>query len=334
MKDAWHLRLVTAAIAALVALAAPACDDDKGEKPKPEAAAEAEARPAEVAPAGPVQVAEVYVTSEPGVALVAGAPEPEAVRERLLAAVGEAEHLSRDRQPVAVAGQLAYTVRVLEAGQDERLVAVALSGVFEPREADDDAGFGAEVEVLARDRVTIAEGADAGGGDAGGAAALEAAIERLVDEAVADFVGELDTLAEVHTAAPAELGAVVERDGVAEAARLQAIHRIRDAGAREAVPALTRALGADDPDVVAAAAAALQALEAKQAVADVIEAAGRLGRERHYPQVIQLLYVLGDFGGERARAYIDATAEGHQVPAVRQVAQEVRQKLDQTGAQP
>lgn len=114
------------------------------------------------------------------------------------------------------------------------------------------------------------------------------------------------------------------RDAEASAdARLEAIHRAREARVDEAVPALVDLLEADDPDLAVAAAAALQALDARDAVTKIIDLAGRLSRAQQWEHLRTVLYVIGDFGGPRARTYLQTVAEGHQVPPIRQVAADI-----------
>ena len=110
--------------------------------------------------------------------------------------------------------------------------------------------------------------------------------------------------------------------------RLEAIHTAREAGLVEAIPALRELLGADEPQVVVAAAAALQGLDAPNIGSAVVEAAGRLSRERHFEQLRQLLFIVGDIGGMAARTYLEAVADAHQVPPIRQTAGQVLERMD------
>ncbi|QDG52592.1 hypothetical protein FIV42_18170 [Persicimonas caeni] len=120
----------------------------------------------------------------------------------------------------------------------------------------------------------------------------------------------------------------LEREGVAAEARLEAIHKARDAKVAKAIPALQKLLKSPNPEIVVASAAALNGLDAREATGSVLEAAGRLGRENHYEQLRQLLFIIGDIGGPEARTYLETVADSHDVPPIRHTAGQVLERMN------
>ncbi len=109
--------------------------------------------------------------------------------------------------------------------------------------------------------------------------------------------------------------------------RLDAIHRAGDEKIDAAIPRLRALLSSKHPDVVVAAAAALAQLHAPHADADVVEAAGRLSRDRQYEHLREILFVVGEIGGPASRTYLKAVADGYDVPPIRQTAAQVLEDL-------
>ncbi len=112
----------------------------------------------------------------------------------------------------------------------------------------------------------------------------------------------------------------LEDEQASEEERLDAIHRAREARLEDAGPALRALLESDSPDVVVASAAALERIEGADAGPAVVAAAERLSRTRQYEHLRQLLYILADIGGPQATIYLQAVADGHEFPGLRQVA--------------
>lgn len=126
--------------------------------------------------------------------------------------------------------------------------------------------------------------------------------------------------------AKAKRAAIVETltdRSAADDARLESIHRARDLGVTDAVPALRSLLHSDNPNIVVAAAAALDGLNATGADLALIEAAGQLGRARQFEHLRQLLYLLGSVGGPRAKTYLETIAEGHELAPIRNTAAQI-----------
>lgn len=130
-----------------------------------------------------------------------------------------------------------------------------------------------------------------------------------------------------------EVVAVLADEDATTEERLRAIHRARDQKIDAAAPKLIDLLDADNPDIVVAAAAALAKLDAPQADTAVVEAAGRLSRARLYESLRQMLFIVGEVGGPASRTYLEAVAEGHQVPAIRDTAKQVLETMN-PGNQP
>lgn len=114
-------------------------------------------------------------------------------------------------------------------------------------------------------------------------------------------------------------------------ALLDAIHTARDGKIAAAIPALKRLLEDTRPGIVVAAAAALAGLNAPDADIELIEAAGRLSRARRLESLRQLLYILGDLGGPRAKTYLETIAEAHESPAIQQAATQILQGIQTRG---
>jgi len=112
-------------------------------------------------------------------------------------------------------------------------------------------------------------------------------------------------------------------EDMADEARLASIHSARDLKITEATPELRKLLAHPNPDLVVAAAAALDGLNAKDTDLALMEAAGHLGRAREFEHLRQLLYILGSVGGPRARTYLETVAEGHELSAIRNTAQQI-----------
>lgn len=142
---------------------------------------------------------------------------------------------------------------------------------------------------------------------------------------------EQEPKASADAAPTVDVDALIEKleaEEVGPDERLSAIHTARDEQVAEVVPALEGLLMSANPEIVVAAAAALNGLDANDAAGAVVEAAGRLGRERHYEQLRQLLFIVGDIGGPEARMYLEAVAQGHHLPAIRQTAGQVLERMN------
>lgn len=125
----------------------------------------------------------------------------------------------------------------------------------------------------------------------------------------------------------AQVIAQLNDDKLSTDKRLAAIHRAGDEKIERAIPRLHKLLSADDPDVVVAAAAALSQLDDAEADNDVVEAAGRLSRRREYEHLREILFVVGAIGGPASRTYLQAVADGHQVPPIRRAAAQILENL-------
>lgn len=125
----------------------------------------------------------------------------------------------------------------------------------------------------------------------------------------------------------AVLKALTDEDA-SESARLDSIHSARDLQLMDAIPALQELLKNDNADIVVAAAAALDGLDAPDTDLLLIEAAGHLGRARDFEHLRQLLYIIGNVGGPRARTYLETVAEGHELPPIQDTAAQVLKDMN------
>lgn len=111
--------------------------------------------------------------------------------------------------------------------------------------------------------------------------------------------------------------------GASDDARLDSIHSAREQQLHRAIPELRKLLRSNNPELVVAAAAALEGLGAEDADLALIEAAGDLGRARHFEHLRQLLYLLGNIGSPRANTYLETVAQGHELPPIRDTAAQI-----------
>jgi hypothetical protein len=142
------------------------------------------------------------------------------------------------------------------------------------------------------------------------AQALREALERALDQAAAGALVQLDARAKTEPALVADLTHPEVR--VREAAILQLAER----KSRDAVPALVERLQDPDPTIVHRAIGALIAIGDRRAVNPFIE----LTRKRPGEFVSQLVYALGELGGEEAEGFLFTVETGHPDEAVRKAA--------------
>lgn len=154
--------------------------------------------------------------------------------------------------------------------------------------------------------------------------------EQWKDEPVADMVlaaaddlaSKLAAQAEVMGSDVGGLIAVLDAESSKDEARLIAIQELRERKATESLPALRKHLDAKfRSELRTAAAATLVQLGDTESRSDIIKVAEDLSRERD-PQYVPMLHILADMGGEEVVTYLEAVAEGHGAPAVREVAKE------------
>lgn len=224
-----------------------------------------------------------------------GAPKPDEVKERLQQALYASDAFDEggDRELV---GTLMYDVRNEDGVWDVTL----FGGLTSPN-----AEFEAGSQLRSDDE-----------------AFANKPLRDLVEEATDRVAKKLIAQAAVLTAGVDELVAILESPDAADEARLKAIQEIREREAKEAIPAVRSQLTAEHrSELRTAAAATLVQLGDTESSSEIIKVAEDLSRDRD-PQYVPMLHVLADLGGTEAVTYLEAVAQGHSAPAVREVAAE------------
>jgi HEAT repeat protein len=92
--------------------------------------------------------------------------------------------------------------------------------------------------------------------------------------------------------------------------------------------ALLEQLKGDDPDQIRRAMGALVELKERRAVPPLID----LARGKDLGFLREILFALGEIGGEEAEAYLYTVSEGHDQPAIRQAARQALDDLSSHGS--
>ncbi|MGM0554834.1 MAG: hypothetical protein ACQEVA_00460 [Myxococcota bacterium] len=153
------------------------------------------------------------------------------------------------------------------------------------------------------------------GDGAPSATTVQTSVRQVVEEYVRIVARRFEALSGTET----QLVALLESEELPAEAALTAIHEARDRKVDEAAPAVAELLGHDSPDVVVAAAGALAKMAPEKTAGQIVDAAGRLGRERKYASLHQLIFIVGDLDQPVAREYLDGL-RGHQIPDIRRAA--------------
>ncbi len=156
-------------------------------------------------------------------------------------------------------------------------------------------------------------------GDAPGAKERSSAAA-LMTRGIAECLDDLEGSIEVDRTADQGLAAILGRPGLPRAGALRALNRVREGKVTGALPGVRALLKADDVQVVLSAASAAAALKDQEAGAAMVEAAELLSRGRRWPELVAMLTLLGDLGGEAAARYLEAVSEGHEDVEIKRVA--------------
>ncbi len=144
----------------------------------------------------------------------------------------------------------------------------------------------------------------------------------LLREAVGEYVSIAEARFAVLSADEGELVDLLASPSLPPEVVLTAVHEARERKIDNAVPVMAALLEHDSPTVVVAAAAALAQMAHDERATDIVEAAGRLGREREYASLHRLIFIIGDLDSPVARQYLEGLT-GHKIPDIRRAAQQV-----------
>lgn len=142
-----------------------------------------------------------------------------------------------------------------------------------------------------------------------------------VREVVQEYVRTVARRFEALSASEDELVGLLKSDALPPEAALTAIHEARDRQVDAAVSSIAALLRDESPSVVVAAAAALSQMAPDERADEIVEAAGRLGREREYASLHRLIFIVGDLEQPVAREYLEGLT-GHQIPDIRRAAEQ------------
>jgi HEAT repeat protein len=141
-----------------------------------------------------------------------------------------------------------------------------------------------------------------------------AALRRAVDAAAVRAASGLALALAVAEKPDAEL--VRDLDAAEGKLRDLAVQALADRRSPAALPALVARLKDPDPEVADRAVGALAQIRDPRAVGPLID----LTRRREGPFVSQIVRIIGDIGGDEARAYLETVRTGHPDPEVRDAA--------------
>jgi hypothetical protein len=155
----------------------------------------------------------------------------------------------------------------------------------------------------------------------GGSEALRGALDRAARSALGRVVGAFSLQVEAARKRTADL--LKDLDSPEARVRDQAVRALADRGERAAVPGLIARLKDPDAEVRERAVGALAQLGDPRAVPALIE----LARRRDAPYVANLARLVGDIGGDDARAWLLTLSSGHPDDVVRGAATEALSEL-------
>lgn len=243
---------------------------------------------------GPIRVQEFKIQASQNVMLMEDMPGAKDIEAAILNALHDRTTFSKDSKRTAK-GSAMLDVRKIDQSVEVMLVGSVNTQDLEPQR------YSAEVVVSDAD-------------------IDDRRIQPLMDEVIRRFVKRIDAQARVKSATDAELITILSGDDEA-AAKLVAVQETRDRRLRDAIEHVRPLLTSTDARLQVAAAAMLVSLKDTQSNSQIIEITEHYSREKN-PQMLPMLYIVADIGTEEAKTYLNAVAEGHDVPSVRQVAKE------------
>ncbi len=287
-------------IVMLVAAVGSGCDTSK-EEPVAKSSNEAEssAETKTEAPEGPIAIASLKVLGSQSTMLHEGAPSSDQVKEAVEDALYDTEAFSEDGERKAQ-GSLTYDIRSIDKKDGNAAVDVAIFGDLMVRDEP--------IELSAKVIVGNDENPNA-------------SVRDLVNKAVSGLALQLDGQARVMDSEDGELLDFIADEDEDASARLAAVQQARDRRLTGAASTIEPLLEDDDERLRVAAAAALVAFKKQETYSKVIGVAERFSRDRN-PQLMPLLYIVGDMNTDESKTYLKTVAEAHSEPTVRKIAEE------------
>jgi hypothetical protein len=154
----------------------------------------------------------------------------------------------------------------------------------------------------------------------------EAARRDALREALRQALSQVATSASLQMVAAGRDDAALERDLKVpdERVREYALRVLAERRHPAAAPLLIRQLESEDPVVVRRAIGALVEMNATSAVPALID----LVKDSNMGFVQEIVFAIGEIGGEEAEAYLFTMAQGHDQPDVQAAAQQALDTLD------
>ncbi len=140
----------------------------------------------------------------------------------------------------------------------------------------------------------------------------------MIASAVTKFVQQIDAQAQVESATPEQLVKLIE-EGNTVTAKKMAIQEARERQVKEAIPSLRKSLEDEDTGVKIAASGALVTLSDGESYSKIIKVAEDLSRDKN-PDILALVYLIGQMGTDESRTYLEALAGAHPAAPVREAA--------------
>ncbi|MBM4379610.1 MAG: HEAT repeat domain-containing protein [Deltaproteobacteria bacterium] len=230
-----------------------------------------------------------------------------AVRERLLLLLRESGRFTEPPQSAAAERGARLT---LELGYTRESVRKPREGMWA------ETGAQLDVEIPLEDGSIHEEVVGVGEAPIQDASleARRAALRRALDDALLQVVASADLMLRARTRTDAELAAQL-KDPDARVVE-SALRVLAERKSPLAVDALLERLHLSDAAKVRRAMGALVEMREPRAVPALIE----LGRNKEPPFFKEIVFALGEIGGEEAEAWLFTVSQGHDVPAVREAA--------------
>jgi hypothetical protein len=242
------------------------------------------------------------------------ATKPEELTKQLTAALEATPSYNEDAAPLY--GSITYDARTTSAASAERSRDVVLFGDLR-RKGDDDPTAKYTSEVLVRSE----PGSDETYAD-------------VTKEAVKQFAERIDATIRIRGASAKGLTAILKSADETEKAKVTAIQQIRERQIDGTEPVLRDILAAKKGESDAlrvAAAAALVELGDAESRPKILELAPTDSRDKN-ANLLPMIYILGDMGGQDVVTYLSTVADAHSSPQVRQVAKEAVDKAVESTA--